>query len=638
MKESSALFPIYSCERGGSERDSLIRSLLVELESLAHRDASVLRYVSFSGALLYLSEDYAHSLKQVIFYGLTCGLKQANAGVLLRTISYIQQLLACSDISPSDRLSAYTALASAYVSLHAITNVTEYLCKVVSCFSYIKELVENDAPLACRLGWTHFQLGGDREELSQVRTARHYQEIGDALLNLFALSKETQDLFLAQESLARACYFMPHNPQILVRYGEALQAIGLRLGRSSYIKQAKELFARAIFLSFDRKEESRQYKYSRCLYALAAVALFDVTLDQKHFAEAVDLLYQTLQEYPRENALWLSWGSLLLRYGWMYKDARYIEAGLDKLSSIKEGPGILSGWFAHGLSILGLYLEEVSLLKGSRSRLVAVIRSFPGNAGLVYALGVTLLCSGLYFRDNYDYAAAVSCFQACIELDPENIDVQQKLFDAYFAWGVEKKSIRTLQKARRVIHHLCNLRPEGAFLWWNYGLVLMQLAEYTLNTTYKELFLEKAQTFFQQASDLGLQGMSLEPWAKAHFLLAELAQDLYYYDAAYDVLTTVPVRSLSFKESLLLAAILFGKGRILQETQWLQKALEILNPLLSTNNESEELLLLLGKIWSFVFFMRRNIRAKQTAGLYLKSAAALGNQEARAIWFRLSEE
>ncbi|EPP28082.1 hypothetical protein CP8484711_1152A, partial [Chlamydia psittaci 84-8471/1] len=87
------------------------------------------------------------------------------------------------------------------------------------------------------------------------------------------------------------------------------------------------------------------------------------------------------------------------------------------------------------------------------------MRAFPGNSHLIQALGVVQLCSALYFGDDANFAAAASCFKSCIEWDAENINGWQKLFDAYFAWGVRKKSVRLLHKAVDIMKRLCSLRP-----------------------------------------------------------------------------------------------------------------------------------------------------------------------------------
>ncbi len=487
--EESDLFDEFGCSEA---RLDFLMSELINLEGSSDISEG---YLSLSESLLMLTRDHVVIVKRVIFYGMKYGIDKKNSQILIDTLSYIDVLFKKLGISSSDRLSLCSAKICANFELFSLTKDVAFLERIVKDFDVMEQLLKLHPHLDNKLGWEHFCHGGKHEEVSHSATAYVYEAIGKTFLTLYYKNREKEALVRSCQSFSKVLSLLPNRAGAHADYAECLQILGLELGKSSYLQQAIDHLSKAIFLSFNRHIDNFAYENYRYSYALAVVRLFNVTYEKEHFYDATRVLYETIQAFPHIAELWVLWGELLIRSGWLNSNMKHIEMGLDKLTSAqKKGadPVILSALLANGIAVLGLYLDEPNLFRESRTRLIAAMRAFPGNSHLIQALGEVQLCSALYFSDDANFAASASCFKSCIEWDAENVNSWQKLFDVYFAWGVRKRNVRLLQKAVDVVKRLCSLRPEVFLFWSDRGLALKCLAEATTDLAYKEIYLEES--------------------------------------------------------------------------------------------------------------------------------------------------
>ncbi|ACZ33262.1 conserved hypothetical protein [Chlamydia pneumoniae LPCoLN] len=611
--------------------EDVVDFLFSEIELLAQQDEPSEGYLALSRSLLMMTHNHPKVVKRVIFYGVSYGLKHKSMSIFIDVLIYIDFLFEKLGISASDRLSLCSARTCINFELYSQTGEMKFLSEVVDNFRLIEQLLKMHPQLKNRLGWEHFRIGAKQEEVSLVASASVYQAVGRSFIELYHKHLELSDLACGMKCLALALDLSPNNAHIHADYAKGLVVLGTRQGKSLLIERGMEHFSKAIFLSFSRDGDTLAYQNYRYSYALASVKLFDLTYKKEHFDQAMNILYQTVQAFPNLSGLWMVWGELLIRSGWLNSNMKYIEVGLEKLASLQKktnDPIALSGLLATGIAILGLYLEEPNLFKESRHRLISAMRTFPGNSALVHALGVVQLCSALYFNEDSHFASAISCFQSCLEWDLDATGMWQKLFDAYFSWGVKKKSARLLRKAVDVASRLCSLRPEAFLFWSDRGLALKCLAEATIDEAYKEIFLSESLLHYQRAWDLSGRLEILELWGQSHYLLAELQQSLFHYDEAYTLLTKVDLTLSSSRVKLILAAVLLGKGRLLQDTDPAEEAREILEPLVEVYLEDENFLLLLGKVYLFLFWKNKNVCLGKLARTYLEKATSLGCPEA----------
>lgn len=588
-------------------------------------------YVALSESLLMLTRDHIAILKRVIFYGMHYGIQTRDPCVLNPVLIYIDILFKKLGISSSDRIALCSARICVNFELFSLTGEESYLSQVITNHQAIEQLLAIHPHLANHFGWEHFQFGISSEEYSPVSTARVYTYLGKTYLWLYHKERSQEFLVKSCRCFTTSLKLVPNQASVHSDYAECLQILGLSTGKSSYVQQAMEHLSRAIFLSFNRNFDDPAYENYRYNYAVAAVKLFDLTYEKEHFYQANRIVYQAIQACPQFSNLWILWGELLIRSGWLNSNMKYIEVGLDKLSSAQKKGGdpiILSSLLASGIAMLGLYLDEPNLFKESRIRLLAAMKAFPGNTALVHALGTVQLCSALYFSDDASFSSAASCFRSCIDRDAESISSWQKLFDVYFAWGVRKRSAFLLQKTVSVVKRLCYLRPEIFLFWSDRGLALRCLAEVTTDLAYKEIYLEESLLYYRKAWDLSQPTEILELWGHSYFLLADLQQSQKYYDEAYKLLSSIDEEKLSFRAKLLLASTLLGKGHLVQDEDLVKKALVILNTLVKDHVDQEEVLLLLGKAWLFLFWKSNCLEAEKLAKMYLEQAVALGCSEA----------
>ncbi|MEF9497150.1 tetratricopeptide repeat protein [Chlamydia sp. 04-14] len=625
LHRQSDVFDEFGCS------EAFINFLISELIDLEGSSEIGEGYLSLSESLLMLTRDHVVILKKIIFYGMHYGINKKNSQILIDTLSYIDLLFKKLGISSSDRLSLCSAKICANFELFSLTRDATFLDHVVKDFHVMEQLLKINPHLDNNLGWQHFRQGEKHEETSCSATGYVYEVIGKTFLTIYYKNKEKEDLVRSSNSFSKVLSLLPHRASAHADYAECLQILGLELGNSSYLQRAIDHLSKAIFLSFNRHIDNSAYENYRYSYAVAKVRLFDLTYEKEHFHQANRILYQTVQAFPHIAELWVLWGELLIRSGWLNSNMKHVEMGLDKLASAqKKGadPIILSALLANGIAVLGLYLDEPNLFRESRIRLVAAMRAFPGNSHLIHALGVVQLCSALYFSDDANFAASASCFKSCIEWDSENINSWQKLFDVYFAWGVRKKNVRLLQKAVEVVKRLCSLRPEVFLFWSDRGLALKCLAEATTDLVYKEIYLEESLLYYRKAWDLTHRMEILELWGHSCYLLADLQESQDYYDEAYSLLSSIDEERQSFRAKIILASTLLGKGKLLQDQALVEEALIILNSLIDEYPDQEDLLLLLGEAWLFLFWKRRSLESEELVRVYLEQAIALGCSEA----------
>lgn len=610
--------------------ENFIDFLISELACLK-QDEVEQGFLVLSESVLMLSHDHEDVLKKVIFYGMLHGLREKNYQVLTRVLLYIDRVLNRPEITPSDSLSLYSAKACAYFDLFSLTKDLSFLFCLSESYNDIVNLLSQYPSLKNKVGWEHLRLGEGEEEDSQEWLIRVYNTLGQGLLTLYYKEKETEFIVKSSRCFSEILQISPHHASSHAYYAECLQIFGLESGNSSYISQAMEHLSRAIFISFNRDIDSAVYNDYRYKYALSAVRLFYLTYRESHFLQANRILYQTVQSCPTLAEIWILWGELLLRSGWLNSNVKYIEAGLDKLSSAQKrggDPVILSSLLANGIAMLGLYLDEPNLFKESQKRLLSAMRVFPGNLSLIQAFGSIQLCSALYFSDDTSFSASASCFKSCMEWDTSSINTLQKLFDVYFAWGVRKNSEKLLKKAVQIMKRLCSLRPEVFLFWSDRGLALKCLAEFTADPVYKEIYLEESLLYYRKAWELNRRVEILELWGHSCYLLADLQDSLPYYDQAFELLSGIDEDKQSFKTRILLASILLGKGKLLKDEDIVKTSLEMLQSLVIDHPDHESIFLLLGEAYLFLFWHRNCTESARLAKMYLERSIALGCSEA----------
>lgn len=615
----------------------VIEGLFAELAAMGSCSDCPPAYLAVAESILMIAEDQIKALKQIVFYGITFGFRAQDIVILSDTLKYICLLLQ-EELSAEDYLSSCSAKLCVELKLAEITKNVDYLSETRRIVEEIEGILQTSSHLKYHCGWNHFLSG--KYSASELETAQVFQSIGRSFFLLYQKGRELADLYKSSEYWRLVVEILPNQAAVLAAYADTVLALGEYFGRAAYVEQAMRLFSQAIFLSFNRDHDDVCFSQYRRSYALAAVTLFHVTLDRTHFYQASQILYQTAQAFPQCCELWEHWGTLLIRFGWLNHHAKYVESGLDKLSIAQRKGGntvVISGWLVQGIAMLGLYFEEPNFFKESCARLVSTLKSIPKDEFSIYSLGVVQLCSGIYFNDRAAFASAVSCFRSCLEGDAENIDIWHRLFDTYFSWGVRTADPAILKKAIVIVKRLCVLRPEAFLFRRDVASALKHLAEISEKDSYKEIYLEEALLYCNQAWQIRHCSGLLELWAEIYYLLADLQENLSYYIEVRALLCGLGLKDLSLRAKLIYAGSLLEEGTLTGDMKVVQEVLHFLQPLEGDFKEDERFFLLLGKAWVFFFKRGALSQAKEFAKLYLKKATLLGSLEAKNLLLQLDD-
>lgn len=617
-----------------SEKSALHAFFISKLEVLQTQTEILSDFKLIAESFLKDSYYSECAYKLLIYYGVTYGLQRQEEQLLTEVLSLVQQQYNVTT-EPLDRFTLCVLQARLRSELFQLTQNVAFLNNLVRCLCYIEDMLKQSSYLKDRLGWDHLRSGNKVACISKICTAAFYKSVGKSFLALFRIDKEYSDLVKAHYCLSRAVEAMPCSSEVYGDCAEVLEELGIYLGSPNHLELAQKFFSRAIFLSFDRSKEAPIYQYYCCKYASVSAKLYELTFHKKYFLKANRILKITTQNFPHVAHLWIVWGDLLIHFGWLNRDVVLVEQGLEKLFIAKKKQASLlqlTTLFAQGLAVMGLLLEEPNFFKESRDKLLQVMKLFPSNHLLLEALGVTQLCYAIYFQEPEAFSSALACFSSYINTNPYNVRVLQKLFDACFAWAVVDNNIFLLKKALSIGKQVTKFCPYVFVYWGNLGEICVRLASVAEDLTVRETYLEQALFFFQNAWDKSGSQELLEPWAYTKYLLAVLREDESLLDEAYELLIGQN-DFLPFTTLVTLANILLEKGRYSHSEGLIREALQILSVLFQSRPSEEQILVLLGKAWLYLFAETKSCDAEEQAKLYLQQAMIVGCEEA---FFHLS--
>ncbi|WP_213357731.1 tetratricopeptide repeat protein [Chlamydiifrater phoenicopteri] len=534
--------------------------------------------------------------------GQKLGVKLQSAKVLHAVCRFAEDYIKHfnNTIDTYDRIAITLIHASSCFEIYQITRQESFLnCSLVG-FQNIQQILNFFPQLDLFLTSSHFDYEEKSSEPSTLESSVNYNTIGRAYLEAYYLSKENEHIFLAQKFLEKALYLYPTNSLFKISYAELLITLGDRTGSSKFAQKAVSLLSSAIFQTFNRFTVSPLYTRGRYLYARALEMLFRLTYCVTYFNKANEAFREIAQESPSNENLWLLWGSMLISFGIFSQNPMYVESGLDKLSFLKgktTSPMTLTRELAVGIAVLGLYLEEPTLFQESKYRIISTLKLFPENIKLLPALGVTQLCDAIYFSDDEKFSVAISCLLTALE-DDETVDVLERLFDAYLAWGMQKKSSILLKKGLAIAERLCQLRPEVFIFWRDRGKILFLLAKYMSDTPYAELFLEESLLYYSKAWELSQEESVLEAWGITLRELGALKKNKDLYNQALNFFHSLQKESRHhLKYTLELVETYISLAENLASPESAEKAVTLLNAYEVDRRDDEDVLLLLGRAY-----------------------------------------
>lgn len=323
-------------------------------------------------------------------------------------------------------------------------------------------------------------------------------------------------------------------------YAAALLHYGQLVGDPLCFEEAIALF-RGVITDAYRPDPEGSIPYilgwRKC--ALALKGRFELTHRKEHFDEAETGFREAILATSKNGELWLDWAGLYLQAGWIKRDLKLIEAGLEKLTAfkIKEcDPLKASCLLGMGLVIYGLFLENLKLLKEGKERITKGLEYAPRHRHLVFASGFADLALALYFSDEAAFSKVAAFFERGIEEDATAVAYWHVLFQTYLAWGMKMGDPFLIKKGIRAIARLCELRPSSPVYLNEWGVALLRLRQLECGQNEAQGYIEEAVIKFRKAAELEGDEDTLYNWGCALDLLGNLTADEGNYEKAIDLL------------------------------------------------------------------------------------------------------
>lgn len=426
-----------------------------------------------------------------------------------------------------------------------------------------------------------------------------YWDWGEVWVRLGKHSGERVDFEKGLQKLEKASQLGCSLPHFLIDYGDAWDAYGMLKGDEECLQKALFYFREAIVDSYrPEKTISAAYLKAWVGYAIAAKHLFELTHKREHFEEA-DLAFQeALLACPEQSDLWLEWGELFLHSAWLKRDAKEIETALDKLTSskIKEcDPFRVSALLSQGVVVLGLFIEDLKLLRDGLDRVLKTLELDSRHPDLLYSAGLAHMAQALYFFESNVFAKAVACFEKGIELNSTLVQNWHGLFQTYLAWGMADQDPALVRKGIKAIERLSSLRPSSPVYLNEWGTALLRLRQIDVHEDSLQGLIEEAIDKFKKAWALNEDPETLYNWGCALDLLGDITGFEQDYEQAIELL--VKASTLQPQASYIryhLALSLSHLGELIGDADCLMQAVELFESLIEIHAEDSALFCDLG--------------------------------------------
>ncbi|MCC5831752.1 MAG: sel1 repeat family protein [Chlamydiales bacterium] len=461
---------------------------------------------------------------------------------------------------------------------HLWGNILVHLSRIVYDYSFVEKALEQYAKAAKVKGGN----GGLYWDWAQAWTL------------LGAQSAERADLKQGLDHFKKAADFGCDSPLFRIDRAISYMICGSFTGDPSFFGEALSLLQGAIADTYHPESETTlTHARAWTTYAAACKQRYYLTHLQKDLEAADAAVREAILSVPSQADLWLEWGELYLYAGWLRRDLKLVESGIDKLTSskVKEGdPLRLSLLLGKGLVILGLFLDDLKLMNEGKERLSAALEIAPNHGELLSAAALAELAQGMYFSSTTDYAFAARRFEEGIERDATSIHIWHGLFQTYLSWGLYEDDASLVHKGVEAITRLCQLRPYSPIHLNEWGICLLQLKQLEQDLDRQQALVEEAILRFKQAYDLQEDPETLYHWGCALDHLGDLSGDEEDYEKAIELLSRAhEANSQEAHVRYHLALALSHLGELTGNAESLFQSVELFEPLAETDVEDSTL-------------------------------------------------
>ena len=426
-----------------------------------------------------------------------------------------------------------------------------------------------------------------------------YWDASECATFLAKSTKERGDCREALELFRVAAHLSEENPYFLVDFASTL--LELSPYCSDLIDGMSLLdLAIATFKKVIEREEGKANRKGGLLYRAwsflcqASRRRLFLYGDLGDLRAADHAYHQAILAHPEASELWLDWGEMLLGYGWLFKDVRAIEQGLEKLTSLKSGqtdPIRGSYLLGGGMIMLGLFAEDYGLLVEGRERMRVAhsiekeVRSKKKSSAPL-AFGFADLAFGLYFSDKAYLEKAAKGLEKHLKAFPDHPEARFILFEAYLSLALATEKKRYLKRGFSHMERLTEIAPEQFALWHEWGYAILRFGEVERS----EATLAEAMKKLERSLELKPSDSALFSYASALLIRGDLEGDDGDYEEALLILSDLVLKSPRPLYLLQRAIALSRLGEIASDLGLMQEALATFERLIECEGDNELLL------------------------------------------------
>lgn len=507
---------------------------------------------------------------------------------------------------------------------HLWGNILVHLSRLVHDYSFVEKALDQYAKAAKVSG----------------RNGGLFWDWAQSWILLGVQSSESADLKHGLNCFKTAADLGCDSPLFRIDRAIALMICGSYTGDPSYLDEALSLLQGAIADTYDLNEEQTPaHARAWTTYAAVCKQRYSLTHIQKDLDEADTALREAILSAPSQADLWLDWGELYLYAGWLRRDLKLIESGIDKLTSskVKEGdPLRVSALLGKGLVILGLYLDDLKLMHDGKERIQAALEIAPAHPELLHAAALAEFAQGMYFSNTKMYARAAAYFEEGIEADPTSVRNWHGLFQTYLSWGLSEEDTSLARKGLDAVARVCQLRPHSPIHLNEWGVCLLQFKQLGHDLDSQQAHVEEAILRFKQAHALHEDHETLYNWGCALDHLGDLTGDEEDYEKAIELLSRVyEANPMEPHVCYHLALALSHLGELTGSVESLSSSVELFEPLAEADPEDAALwgdlgytLLNLSELVSDPIQPEKGEELRREAEKRLLHAAEAGNGDA----------
>jgi tetratricopeptide (TPR) repeat protein len=376
----------------------------------------------------------------------------------------------------NESFNAWSSLAEALEALYEYTHDEDHFSQANECFEKASQISPHVAEHW--LDWAKFLLSGARRNLDIKRVRSCLEKCHHA----YALDTE--------------------DPIILTTWAEALALLGQLTERLDLIYEAENKIAEA--LDLDEEDPEIWLSLGRCFDSFG------------HYFHDYDYFYQAIEKFQTGlsidrtcDALWHAMANTYATVGRLEDDPNALEQSLKFYEKALSFTASSTRYvdYASALAKLGELTHDQKRLEQSIP-LFEVAFSLQRNAAYLhpewlfsYANALDVLAD--YYEEEKYYLRAIELFSHVLMIDPEYPRAHQRLAQAISHLGELTGQVEYFYRA---IHHLrlaLKLDEDNDSIYLDWGIALIQIAQYTPILTDVEQLMQDAGQKLTQAAKLG---------------------------------------------------------------------------------------------------------------------------------------